>query len=265
MIFLKIEASQKQHDFTTDRPARLPYVNSLFNQNLLPASLWQTAAGVLLRSSYAQQFLIHFNLTPSELLVEELDLATGDVVHRSDDTDFAAFEHLSKDAALLQDFFDVEMDVEFGDVVHKSLVGRGSEGNRSVAFAVDSEADVFEQIIQITKRNAVASPFDRAAIRVSHDHDEFRAERGAGKFEAADGIFGSDIARQADTKYVAQTLIKNQFGRDARVAATQNSRERELFFFGFVDQLEEVSVSAEAVQKTVVALFQKVERLFGSH
>ena len=86
---------------------------------------------------------------------------------------------------------------------------------------------------------------NRAATRMSeHDHESCAIAR-SGEFDAADLRRRDDISGDANDEQIAQTLIKNDFGRNARIGASENDRKRFLRGSNFA--------TARAVRRRIAA------------
>jgi hypothetical protein len=70
------------------------------------------------------------------------------------------------------------------------------------------------------------SGFDRSAALVAEDDEELGAEVRPGELHAAQDAAGDDVARHPDHEEIAEPLIEDQLGRDQRIAAAQNDRQR---------------------------------------
>jgi hypothetical protein len=84
-------------------------------------------------------------------------------------------------------------------------------------------------------------------------------------FDRAGFVVGANAARDANDENVAETLVEEEFDRNAGVAATENRRERVLPVFRGVDEAVEVRVRVSRFvrSETFVPFDEKAERFFG--
>ena len=111
---------------------------------------------------------------------------------------------------------------------------------------------------QIAQLHVVHCAFDSTTFGVSQNDDDFNTDDFASKFHWTENVLIQNIASNTDAENIAQSLVKNQFGRSTAVNTTQNDGKRVLSFFGFVDLLQQIAVCPKVIDEAVVAVFQNL-------
>ena len=194
-----------------------------------------------------------------------VDFAGFDVVNRRNDPKFALFERFDDHRAVFEKFFDRDVNVFDDRRFDQRGAGKFRTGG---ANALHRRFDVRNERLNVPVGVFV---FDRrryrAALRVSQDDQNRRAEVRNAVFDRAGFVVGANAARDANDENVAKTLVEEKLDRNAGVAATENRRERMLAVFRGVNETGEVRVRVRGFVRgeTFVALNEKAERLFGGN
>src|SRR5215831_7755622 len=69
---------------------------------------------------------------------------------------------------------------------------------------------------------------DCPTLLMPKDHNQFCPKVMYCIFDASQFVVSSDVSRNSNDKQIAQSLIKDQFGRDSRIRTTQNHGKRML-------------------------------------
>src|ERR1700722_209982 len=80
---------------------------------------------------------------------------------------------------------------------------------------------ILDRALQLLQRR-----INGAALRVSQHNDQSRAELYGGELDAADQRWSDNVAAHANHEQVPQSLIEDDFNRDAGIGATENGGER---------------------------------------
>ena len=75
---------------------------------------------------------------------------------------------------------------------------------------------------------------NRTAPLVSQNHEQLRIQMDSSVFNAAGNIIGNDVSGDANDKEISEPLIKDEFHRNTRVAASQNDGKGVLARFKLV-------------------------------
>ena len=109
-------------------------------------------------------------------------------------------------------------------------------------FAVDDRLDFVQQCGETTQLHAVASTRDGTAVGMPKHDDDFRLRNAAGKLHASQYVVIQDVASDADTENIPQSLVEDQLGRCAGVYTAEYGCKRQLPFGGLIDMPEQVPV-----------------------
>src|SRR5260370_26457175 len=91
---------------------------------------------------------------------------------------------------------------------------------------------------------------DRAAEIMPQDDDRLGACDLGRIFEAANNIRVDDVAGHARAEHIADVLVENEFGRNARIDAADDGGERRLVTGGLFYFVPQISTSGLAPPRT---------------
>jgi hypothetical protein len=152
---------------------------------------------------------------PDRRAVEEVHHTRLERVLRADHHELAVVDHLLEQRRAVPQVVGGRPHVRAHRLTHESLlVIPDTRGDQRLERRPDPVHDR-AQIRGVPGR--VAHRFerrgDRAALRVSEDHDELRVEFRCGELDAADLRWRDDVARDADDEQVAESLVEDDLCR----------------------------------------------------
>ncbi len=159
----------------------------------------------------------HRNDWPSK----EPDHAGIEVVHRSDDFDFAVGFHVAEDSAAGTDGFHGLKDAFLGDSRHEVVVLRFLFAVEILASGVCG-AKFVDQRGDVTQLDVVNGGFDGAAGGMAQDHDEFGAGNAAAELHAAEEVFVDHTAGDTTDEKITDSFVEYIFYGNAAIEAGED-------------------------------------------
>src|SRR6516162_10062685 len=162
-------------------------------------------------------------------LVEEGDHAGLERVLRADDAQAVFPDQPLEQLGSVPEVVDRDADVGADRLVDERLpVDRAAPGEQRLDRGTDQVDDgaKVHRLARAAAEHLVERGDDGAALGMAHHDDEARPEACRRELDAADLRGGDDVPGDADHEKIAEALVEHELGRDARVGAPEDDRER---------------------------------------
>ena len=100
----------------------------------------------------------------------------------------------------------------------------------------------------------ITSTFYSAAFTVTQYDNKFGSVYFTRKFHTSQDIRINDVTGNANRKYIAQPLIKNELCRRPTVYTTKNYGKRKLAIPGIIDLFQQISIGFQVIDKVKGAI-----------
>src|SRR3984957_6163797 len=111
----------------------------------------------------------------------------------------------------------------------------------------------------------IASAFDRSAVGVTDDGDEFRSRDFRGELQAAEDVLVDDVTGNAGGKDVTHPLVEHKLRRGARIKTCNHGSEGILTTTRIFNLARKIAMKHLAGHETLVTRFEQRQRLSGGY